>query len=92
MNYYKIINGKIIVEEKNELKIGDTVISYFFFSERKGIITRFERNRYNKVLGKLNDLVWIKFDDNEKEEAFEEKEILFEKPKSWNGHGTFVEL
>lgn len=91
MNYYKIINGQITVEEKKELQIGQTIISYFFFSERKGIITRFERNRYNRILGKLNDLVWIKFDDSEIEEALDEKEILFEKPKSWNGHGTFVE-
>lgn len=91
MNYYKIINGQITVEKRNELQIGQKVSSYFFFSERQGRITRFERNRYNKVLGKLNDLVWIKFDDNEKEEAYDEKEIRFEKPKSWNGHGMFVE-
>lgn len=74
----------------NELKVGQRVISYYFFSEREGEITRFERNRYNKVLGNLPDVVYVKFEDDENETQYNLDQIKFEKPKNWNGHGTFV--
>lgn len=75
---------------QNELKVGQTVKSYFFFSESKGKIVKIER-KYSEFFKTFQDLVWVKFEDNERAEALYKEDILFEKPKPWNGHGTFLE-
>lgn len=73
-----------------ELMEGQKVIEYYFFAEREGIITRIEKNRFNKVLGTLPDMVFVKFEDDENETGYDVNRINFEKPERWNGHGTFV--
>lgn len=73
-----------------ELKEGMKVIRYYFFSESDGEITRIERNRTNPVLGKLPDMVFVKFENEEIETGYNMDQIKFEKPEQWNGHGTFV--
>lgn len=80
-----------------QLRVGDTVVSYYFFSERKGEIVDFQRDRHNEVLErcgmKLKDLAGIKWEDNpENIEWMDEDSIHTEKPeKGWNGHGTYLE-
>lgn len=77
--------------EMEELKEGMKVTRYFFFSETYGVIARIERNRINPVLGKLPDVVFVKFEDEENETSYNLDQIKFEKPERWNGNGTFVE-
>ncbi len=80
-----------------ELQIGDKIVSYFFFAERKGEIVGFEKDRHNEVLErvgmKLKDLVCIKWEDTGTVEKMEIDQIRTEKKEgwSWNGHGTFLE-
>ena len=80
-----------------QLQVGDIVVSYFFFSERKGAVVDFQRDRHNEVLERagieLKDLAGIKWEDNpDNIEWMDEDLIHTEKPeKSWNGHGTYLE-
>lgn len=80
-----------------QLQAGDTVVYYFFFSERKGEIVDFQRDRHNEVLErcgmKLKDLVGIKWEDNPDTIEWEDEDIIrTEKPvNGWNGHGIFLE-